>query len=381
MPEAQIELYSSLTELASRFEAPVRTADLVIVGSFVPEGITVGEWVTGTARGVPAFYDIDTPVTLHSLENGQSEYLSRDLVRRYRLYLSFTGGPILRTIESRLGAPIARALYCSVDPGLYYPEKISPRWDIGYLGTYSRDRQPAIERLMLEPARQWPGGRFIVAGPEYPADIRWPGNVSRIFHLEPKLHRKFYTTQRFTLNVTRSLMVEAGYSPSVRLFEAAACGTPIVSDYWDGLETFFEPDQEILVSRGPDETLRYLREIPEPARQAMGAAALQRVLGAHTPAHRAAQLESYFQEVQRNEDYVLVGPPRRDSGEQEHLTRPAAGSAPQSQWLAASGTAGPGTAASTAASNLRKSSGTHDGDGPAFGKRPKPERHPVRGGE
>lgn len=381
MPEAEIEIYSSLPELFSRFEAQVRNAAVVIVGSFVPEGLAVGEWVIGTARGVTAFYDIDTPVTLHNLENGQSEYLSRNLARRYQLYLSFTGGPILRKIESRLGAPMARALYCSVDPERYYPEEVPPRWDMGYLGTYSRDRQPVIERLMLEPAREWASGRFIVAGPEYPPEIRWPGNVSRIFHLEPKLHRRFYTAQRFTLNVTRSLMVEAGHSPSVRLFEAAACGTPIVSDYWDGLETFFEPGKEILVSRGAEETLRYLREISEPQRRAMGAAALQRALGAHTPAHRAAELESYCQEVQRNEDYVLVSPTRRDGGDREHVKRPPAGSTSQSQWIAAGGSTGSGTPANLAASRLREPVGTHDADSPAFGRDPKSQRHPLRGSE
>lgn len=379
MPEAHIELYSSLDELVSRFEPRVRSADLVIVGSFVPEGIAVGEWVTTTARGVTAFYDIDTPVTLHKLENDGADYLSRELVRRYALYLSFTGGPILRSIENNFGSPMARALYCSVDPQRYFPEEVNPRWDLGYLATYSRDRQPVLEQLLLEPARQWPQGRFIVAGPEYPREIRWPPNVGRIFHLEPKLHRRFYTAQRFTLNVTRALMVAAGYSPSVRLFEAAACGTPIVSDYWAGLETFFAPGKEILVSRSPEEALRYLRETPETTRRAIGAAALQRVLQAHTPVHRAAQLESYCQEAQRNEDHILVAPPRRNGGDREHLERPPAGHAPQPQWAAAGGIAGAGAGAGSARSDLRQPSGTGDGNRPAFGEQTQSRHRPVRG--
>ena len=165
MAEAQIEIYSSVTEPMARFEPQVRTADLVIVGSFVPEGIAVGEWVQSVAGGVTAFYGIDTPVTLAALESGACEYLTPALVRRYALYLSFTGGPVLRHIERQYQSPMARVLYCSVDTQLYYPEQREDLWDLGYLGTYSSDRQPVLQRLLLEPARRWPAGRFAVAGP------------------------------------------------------------------------------------------------------------------------------------------------------------------------------------------------------------------------
>ena len=293
----QTELYASLDNLHARFTEPVREADLVIVGSYVPEGVAVGEWVVQTAQGVKAFYDIDTPVTLAKLARQDFEYLHPRLIPQYDLYLSFTGGPTLQRLEKHYGSPMARPLYCSFDPGLYFPEPQPMQWDLGYLGTYSDDRQPPLEQLMLDAARQWPQGRFVVAGPQYPASVQWPANTEYIHHLPPAEHRAFYNRQRFTQNITRADMVQAGYSPSVRLFEAAACGTPIISDYWNGLDSVFAFDTEILVARSAADTLRYLREIGEAERQAMGERARQKVLRHHTAAHRAQELISYAQEL------------------------------------------------------------------------------------
>lgn len=296
-PYGRTELYGSLEELKDRWAGAVRDSDLVVVGSYVPEGVAVGEWVTETAQGPTAFYDIDTPVTLAKLERGDTEYLAPHLIPRYDAYLSFTGGPTLRRLERELGSPMARPLYCSFDPELYYPEERAPEWDLGYMGTYSDDRQPPLDRLMLDAARQWSGGRFVVAGPQYPRSVQWPANVQRIEHLPPAEHREFYNRQRWTLNITRADMIRAGYSPSVRLFEAAACGTPIISDHWDGLDTFFRFGSEIVVSGSPADTLRALREVPEEERRAIGERARERVLKEHTAAHRAAELEGYALEL------------------------------------------------------------------------------------
>jgi spore maturation protein CgeB len=236
-------------------------------------------------------------VTLAKLARKDFEYLSPELIPGYQLYLSFTGGPTLQRIERELGSPAARALYCSCDPELYTPQRREALWDLGYLGTYSDDRQPVLERLMLDAARQMPSGRFVVAGPQYPATLQWPANVSRVEHLAPPEHPAFYNSQRFTLNVTRADMVRAGYSPSVRLFEAAACGVPIISDDWAGLDTLFVPGREILLSHSGEETLRYLRELSEAERQALGMRARERVLAEHTAAHRAETLEQYTRAV------------------------------------------------------------------------------------
>lgn len=292
-PYGETALYKSVEEVKDRFARQVRQADVVIVGSYVPEGVAIGEWVVLQARGVTAFYDIDTPVTVSKLERGDEEYLTTQLVPQYELYLSFTGGPMLRRLERRFGSPRARVLYCSVDPAVYRPEEQPVQWDLGYLGTYGGDRQPTLEALLCEPARRWKEGRFIVAGPMYPNSIAWPGNVGRVDHLAPGEHRAFYNSQRFTLNVTRADMVRAGHSPSVRLFEAAACGVPIISDWWAGLDKVFRPGREILIARSPEESMRLLRELPDPERRRIGERARARVLGAHTSAHRAAELEQY----------------------------------------------------------------------------------------
>lgn len=290
-----LAFYTSIEELRDHYGDSVRRADVVVVGSYVPAGTEVGQWVTRVARGITAFYDIDTPVTLARLRNHDCEYISHALARRYDLYLSFTGGSALKHIETVLGSRCARALYCSVDPELHYKEAVvTEQWHLGYLGTYSEDRQSALESLLIRPAQEWPDGRFAVAGPLYPPKICWPENVMRVDHLPPSQHRHFYNAQRFTLNITRREMIGAGYSPSVRLFEAAACGTPIITDPWDGLGRFFEIGSEILIARSTEECLNLLRELPADERLALAERAHRRVLAEHTANQRAQQLEHYL---------------------------------------------------------------------------------------
>jgi spore maturation protein CgeB len=289
-----VSLYKDARELRQRFNSAIRSADAVIVGSYVPDGVAIGRWVQATAQGLTAFYDIDTPVTLANLRRGEHDYLSPELIRRYDIYFSFTGGPILAELEDVWGSPAARALYCAVDAGIYFPEKTEKRWDLGYLGTYSADRQPKLERLMFGPARKTPAGRFVVAGAQYPRTVSRPRNVDHVEHLPPAEHRHFYNQQRFTLNLTRADMIAAGYSPSVRLFEAAACGVPIITDFWEGLDEFFKIGREILVARSGLEVEEYLHELSPSAAAAIGRAARSRVLAGHTAAHRAAELEHHL---------------------------------------------------------------------------------------
>jgi spore maturation protein CgeB len=297
---AVTELYRSFDELVTRFEKLVSEARLVIVGSFVREGTRVGEWVTSVARGRTAFYDIDTPVTLAQLANGEREHISPSLIPRYNAYLSFTGGPALSVLENHYGSPMARVLFCSIDPEKYRPLQQSTNWDLGYLGTYSEDRQPGLESLILAPARQLPQGPFTVAGPMYPDSIVWPANVEREIHLSPGEHAGFYSSQRFSLNITRAEMKRAGFSPSVRLFEAGACAVPVISDWWKGLDQLFSIGDEVLISEGAEDTLRYLRDISDGRRLAIGQAARERILAEHTPEHRAMQLEGYLKEIDDN---------------------------------------------------------------------------------
>jgi spore maturation protein CgeB len=283
-----VRLYEDVEQL-TRWEDDVRGADLVVVGSYVPEGCEVADWVLETAAGVTAFWDIDTPVTAAKLRRGDFEYLSPALVPRFDLYLSFTGGPFLETLGARRPTPF----YCVADPSVYRPLDVARRWDLGYLGTYSDDRQPKVDELLLGPARRAGELAFVVGGPQYPDDVAWPANVERIENVPPAQHPSFYCAQRFTLNVTRADMVRAGWSPSVRLFEAAACGVPVISDWWDGLDAFFEPGREILVAESADDVLRHLRE----GDSEVGLRARERVLREHTAAHRVRELEALVAEA------------------------------------------------------------------------------------
>src|SRR5690348_12542286 len=292
----RLQFYTGLAEL-SRWKAEVAAADVVVLGSYVPNGIEVARFVQRHARGIKAIYDLDTPVTLASLGSGDCAYLSSEIIRQCDLYLSFTGGPALRRIEKTYGAPAARALYCSVDPTLYRRTRARRRWDLGYLGTYSPDRQAKLERLLLEPARRAPHLRFVVAGAQYPDGIEWPSNVDRIEHLPPSRHADFYSSLGWTLNLTRADMVALGYSPSVRLFEAAACATPIISDRWAGLGELFREGQEVVTAENPSEVVELLAR-PDRFRRPIGAAAQRRVLAKHTAAHRAKELEHYLREAQ-----------------------------------------------------------------------------------
>lgn len=286
-----LRLYKDISELAA-WRANLGCADLVIVGSYVPEGIAAIRFVQRHASGIVAFYDIDTPVTMARLAGGDLDYLAAEQVAGFDLYLSFTGGPILRRIEQEYGARAARALYCSADPAVHARTDAPLIWDIGYMGTYSADRQDKLERLLLAPARRDPGLKCVVAGPLYPESIDWPANVTRIDHLSPSAHADFYSSTGWTLNLTRADMVAAGWSPSVRLFEAAACGAAILSDTWPGLEGIFAPGEELELVRDTADIVEALQADLR-QRRALGDAARRRVLAEHTAEHRAVQLEEY----------------------------------------------------------------------------------------
>lgn len=295
----RVELYSSVIDLQNRFEEEIRQADFVMMGSYVPQGAQVGQWVLKVATGPVAFYDIDTPITIAKLRKQDHEYLSPDLIPRFDLYLSFAGGPILDALRKEFGARRVSPFYCCIDPALYKPSNRGPEYDLGYMGTYCKDRQPWLTELLLVPAREWRNGRFAVAGPLYPGDIDWPQNVRRVEHLGPAEHKAFYCAQRFTLNLTRADMVRAGYSPSTRLFEASACATPVITDPWEGLSTFLEPGKEILVARTRHDILVFLHDIPESERVRMGQSARRRVMASHTAGRRAQELENLISKVIR----------------------------------------------------------------------------------
>jgi spore maturation protein CgeB len=222
---------------------------------------------------------------------GKNEYIDARLLPELDVYFSFTGGPVLHELESRFAVRRAIPLYCSFDPDAYRPQPTDSRLScaLSYMGTYAPDRQPKLEELLSAPASSLPQKKFIVAGPMYPSTVSWPANVEHICHVAPEFHPKLYSSSDFVLNVTRREMVLAGYSPSVRLFEAAACGATIISDNWPGLDSFFTPSEEILLATSSDDVVRWLKmgRLPD-----IGTRARDRVMEEHTSAIRAQQFEA-----------------------------------------------------------------------------------------
>jgi spore maturation protein CgeB len=294
----ELALYRGIPEMMGRYGRRLARADAVIVGSYVPEGAALIDQLLAAGVRPLLFYDIDTPVTLAALDQGEAVHLRADQIPLFDVYLSFSGGPVLDHLEIARGARRAEPLYCSVDPDRYTqaPDRVA-RWDMRYLGTYSADRQPGLDALLLEPARRLPERRFVVAGPMFPEGIDWPPNVERIAHLPPNRHSAFYNAQHFTLNVTRADMRRMGWSPSVRLFEAAACGTPIVSDDWPGLTDIFPEREAILIARSADDVVAMLTALPDDRRRAVGEAARARVLRLHSGRARARQLALIVEEL------------------------------------------------------------------------------------
>ena len=315
LPYCQSRLYLDVDELCARYTPRLRAAAAVIVGSYVDEGRQVCDWVLDHATGVKVFYDIDTPVTVARLQDDSCEYLRASHVPEFDLMLSVTGGPILDRLGRDFGAKSARPLYCSVDVDQHQPTGARRDIELGYLGTYSDDRQPELERLLNEPARRLPKRRFAVVGAQYPEHLVWPKNVQRIDHIAPGSHAQFYGRQRFTLNLTRADMRRAGFSPSVRLFEAAACGTPIISDRWVGLDELLEPGKEILLANSTEDVTQVVENVSDAEAERIAAAARERICAEHSSVHRAEELERYLNAAHELEVRTALAPVAGASGE------------------------------------------------------------------
>src|SRR3954468_14896805 len=241
-----LRLYAEWDAIVPDATRAVGDADVAMVTSYCPDAHDASNIVLDCTSAVRVFYDLDTGVTLARLKAGESvPYVPARGLRDFDLVLSYTGGRALDELKHRLGARRVAPLYGSVDPDAHRQVDASeiPRADLSYLGTYASDRQQRLEELFVEPARRRPGRRFVIGGSQYPSDFPWTANIYYVWHTPPPAHPAFYCSSAVTLNVTRGAMAEMGYCPSGRLFEAAACGTPILSDTWEGIENFFEPDR------------------------------------------------------------------------------------------------------------------------------------------
>ena len=302
LPGGKLVLYTEWDDALSRGRHELADADAAIITSYCPDGIAASELVWSSSA-LRVFYDMDTPVTLFRLRAGESlTYVDQRGLGEYDLVLSFTGGRALTALEEELGARSVAPLYGSVDPDIY--QRVSPndyyRADFSYLGTYAADRQAALERLFIEPARQLPEARFVLGGAQYPEQFPWSPNIFFVRHLPPSEHAAFFSSSRLTLNVTRDTMKAMGWCPSGRLFEASACGTPIVSDKWEGLDDFYTPGEEILIAESTDDALNAL-QLSDAELSKIASAARERTLAEHSSARRAQELEDLLARARQPE--------------------------------------------------------------------------------
>ncbi len=291
-PGAELVLYPDWATVLPRARAEAARADAVMVTSFCPDGPAASRLAWDEAAGLTVFYDMDTGVTLRRLEAGDPpDYLPPEGLGDFDLVLSYTGGRALGALRTRLGARRVAPLYGHVDPEAHRPGLPDPDFagDLSWLGTYAADRQAALDALFLAPARARPSSRFVLAGSGYPQDFPWTDNIFFVKHLPPDLHPAFFASSRLTLNVTRDAMAAMGWCPSGRVFEAAACGIPLLTDWWEGLPDFFEPGEEILVARTTADALDALGRSDAELRR-MAARARDRTLAQHSSAARAAEL-------------------------------------------------------------------------------------------
>jgi spore maturation protein CgeB len=297
IPGGRLVLYSNWDDLLPLAERHLADADVGMVTSYCPDGVAASEVLLHSPVRLRTFYDLDTPITLQRWRDGQPvAYIGTRGLRDFDLVLSYTGGAALRELQTRLGARRVAPLYGSVDPGAHQPVPSIPHYraDLSYLGTYAEDRQAALNTLFVEPARRRPRQRFLIGGSLYPDAFPWEQNIFYFAHVPPSEHPAFYCSSLLTLNVTRRAMAEMGYCPSGRLFEAAACGVPILSDGWEGLDQFFEPGTEILVARTTEDALGALATSRERLAR-IAQAARERALTAHTAERRAIELEAVLE--------------------------------------------------------------------------------------
>ncbi len=293
----ELVLYPDWPAALPHMRGALAGADVGMVTSYCPDALAATRLLQDSAAALRCFYDLDTPVTLARLDAGEGvDYIGTDGLAGFDLVLSYTGGGALEALRTRLGARRVAPLYGSVDPALHRPAPPRPAYDalLSYLGTYAADRQAALERLFVEPARALPGQRFVIGGAQYPDGFPWTPNTFFVHHLPPPEHPAFYCSSRVTLNVTRDAMARMGWCPSGRLFEAAACGVPILTDAWAGLDSFFEPGREILVAHSTEDALAALRTAPDEL-AAIARRARERTLSEHSAARRAAEMVAAFE--------------------------------------------------------------------------------------
>jgi spore maturation protein CgeB len=296
-PYADVRVCGGWDDLARELER-ARDADLVAkcsgIGGWDLELATAVLELQSTHTRV-AFWDVDAPQTLACAfaEPAHGAGTFRALIPRYDLILLYGGGPPVQAAYAQLGAKRSHLVYNAVDPEEYYPIAPEPRraCDLLFMGNRMPDREARVWDLFIGAAESAPDLQFVLGGNGW-QDCTFPGNVRWIGHVPTDDHRAWNCSARMVLNINRADMAANGYSPPTRVFEAAGCACCVVTDAWDGIDTFLTPESEILVASSAADIVRHLRRTPPECAREIGVAARNRVLADHTYAQRAAELES-----------------------------------------------------------------------------------------
>jgi spore maturation protein CgeB len=292
---ARVVVYPADDRGAQRALDDARGADLVVKASGVgvfDELLEAAVLELREPGGLAIFWDVDAPATLDRLESFSRDPF-RPLVQRYDFILTYGGGDPVVAAYKRFGARECVPIYNALDATTHFPVDPEPRFeaDLGFLGNRLPDREARVEEFFLKAAAQCPERRFLLGGSGW-AGKPMPANVSYLGHVYTRDHNAFNVTPLAVLNISRESMARYGFSPATRVFEAAGAGACLITDAWEGIEMFLEPEREVLVAADGGEVAARLRELdPETARR-IGRAARRRILAEHTYAHRAAQVES-----------------------------------------------------------------------------------------
>jgi spore maturation protein CgeB len=295
-PWAKVVVYKagSEDEVLSTVES-ARGADLVVKASGVgvfDELLEQAVLDLRSAGGMAVFWDVDAPATLDRVENNPADPFGA-LIGKYDAIFTYGGGePVVRAYKA-LGARQCVPIYNALDPATHFRAPCDERFeaDLGFLGNRLPDRETRVEEFFLAAARMMPEKKFLLGGNGW-QDKPLPENVNYLGHVYTREHNAFNSSARAVLNINRASMARYGFSPPTRVFEAAGAAACMVTDAWEGIEMFLDPDREILVARDAEDVVRHLRALtPSRARQ-IGEAACKRVLASHTYEHRAAQVDA-----------------------------------------------------------------------------------------
>lgn len=292
---ARSVVYANSLDAMGRALDDARGADVLIkasgVGVFDSE-LEAGVLAHKSGSNLVLFWDVDAPATLERVQQSPDDAF-RALIPRYDAILTYGGGAPVSDAYAALGARECVPIYNALDPSTHFPAAPDERFEaaLGFLGNRLPDREARVEEFFWKAARQCPEQVLVLGGAGWD-DHERPPNVHYLGHVYTRDHNAFHATPRLALNISRDSMARFGFSPATRVFEATGAGACLVSDWWEGIEQFFEPNSEILVARSGEEVSAFVRELSEERAREIGQAALKRALAEHTYAQRAARFEA-----------------------------------------------------------------------------------------